>query len=987
MSTKRQTASDSQREAIRAAPGALLVLAGPGAGKTFCLIERIRFLIDEHRIDPARICAFTYTNKAAGEIGTRLKEEIGSSADLVKRGTMHAFCADMLRSFGAAVGVAPGFGIADEDYQRDVLIRLDPGQRKWYRSTLRSFSAHRVRNDPLYTRDLALLERYDQYLADHNQLDFDSIIIRAAEVLETPSAAEIRSKWDVVLVDEFQDLNPIQYGIARELVRESGHLFAVGDDEQSVFAWNGADPRVFQHLLDDFPEAHKFYLGENYRCAKQIFTVARKLVSNNPTIFGDRTVPVAKRESPYPVEAYSFDSEVEEAAWILADILRDRIESKHDLSEVAILYRKHSVGDRVETELITGGVPCRLALGRALSDDPIVGHLVAALRVIAFPNDDVHRDAFFAAMLPKTLCQELRTKAESKQRELRSSGNRAGARSKEWDLRHQLNEEIAQRPRSDTARRHINRVLYAWKNLEALGRRHTSLDALAMEILSGRVGAYKTVLEDRHEDLSDPMTHPEAVRLAARLAEARATSRDIWIEKQRGTEIALKGMLTAAGYANIRFGGAAPPGAIFIARDDTPILGSSLGLFKAMQLNAASGLSESFRDFTVIDLETTDNLAATAEIVEIAAVRVRDGKITEQFHSLVKPRCAISGEATAIHKISAAHVEGAPPFEKIWPEFRAFCGDDVLIAHNGYEFDFQILRRLAKATSIPFDSTQYDSLLLARELLLTSRRLGEMAAKFGIDPGRAHGALDDSRTLALIFPKLRELQAERERKTSLGDALDYLGLALWLEGDPACVEAQLLRGLLRVFPLRRYSRALEFYEREQAGDESVPTADEVIELLGGAELLSRIRTERTPDERYPATMQRLRALLDAVPGGSLDEQIRDFLARASLSKFGGEEPEEGRVNLLTLHATKGLEFSRVYIVGAEDRQFCWTHKEEPLPPNELAESRRLFYVGMTRAKDRLVLTRAESRDDEPTGGHQFIDELGVEVRPRGLQEA
>src|SRR5579871_6548688 len=134
--------SPSQREAIEADPKSLLVLAGPGAGKTYCLTERIRFLIERHGVDPARVCAFTFTNKAAGEIAHRLESTLGAAAANIKRGTIHAFCAELLREFGPSVLLEPGFGIADEEYQLSVLRRIE-GYRRWHAGTLNRFSAHR----------------------------------------------------------------------------------------------------------------------------------------------------------------------------------------------------------------------------------------------------------------------------------------------------------------------------------------------------------------------------------------------------------------------------------------------------------------------------------------------------------------------------------------------------------------------------------------------------------------------------------------------------------------------------------------------------------------------------------------------------------------------------------------------------------------------------------------------------------------------------
>jgi DNA helicase II / ATP-dependent DNA helicase PcrA len=236
--------SRSQRSAIEAVPGPLLVLAGPGAGKTYCLIERIRFLIEKHNFDPARICAFTFTNKAAGEIAHRLEARLGAAAQKIQRGTIHAFCASLLRELGASVLLEPGFGIADEEYQLSALRRIE-GPRRWHRNTLTRFSAHRFRGDSLMHDDIVLFEKYKQFLTDRKLVDFDTLVIKAAELLEHDDhAARIRSRWDVILVDEFQDLNPVQYRVIRALAKEHRHVFGVGDDEQSIYSWAGADPTV-----------------------------------------------------------------------------------------------------------------------------------------------------------------------------------------------------------------------------------------------------------------------------------------------------------------------------------------------------------------------------------------------------------------------------------------------------------------------------------------------------------------------------------------------------------------------------------------------------------------------------------------------------------------------------------------------------------------------------------------------------------------------
>ena len=302
-------ASESQRAAIEADPQPLLVLAGPGAGKTFCLIERIRFLVETLGFDPARICAFTFTNKAAGEIASRLERQLGPAAELVKRGTIHAFCAELLREFGTEVGLEPGFGIADEEYQLSVLRRLGVGQR-WHTTLLKRFCAHRFRADALHPKDAHVFERYQQFLDKRNLVDFDMLVLKTAKLLGIDAvSATVRGRWDCVLVDEFQDLNRIQYAIIRELAREHRNVFAVGDDEQSIYSWTGADPEVFRSFANDFGVTTKAQLGENRRCPREVVAYARRLVAINTPIFDDRKHAEANHDSPFPVVAHTFTEE------------------------------------------------------------------------------------------------------------------------------------------------------------------------------------------------------------------------------------------------------------------------------------------------------------------------------------------------------------------------------------------------------------------------------------------------------------------------------------------------------------------------------------------------------------------------------------------------------------------------------------------------------------------------------------------------------
>jgi DNA helicase-2/ATP-dependent DNA helicase PcrA len=955
--------STSQRAAIEAEPGPLLVLAGPGAGKTYCLIERIRFLVEKKGIDPARICAFTFTNKAAGEISHRLERFLGERAEQIKRGTIHSFCVELLREFGDNIALEPGFGIADEEYQLQVLRRIGVAP-KWQRNALKAFTSHRFINGyEIDERDHTRFVAYQAFLAKRNLLDFDMLVLKTAELLRSQSAAaQIQDRWDAVLVDEFQDLNPVQYSIVKALAMSHRNIFAVGDDEQSIYSWAGADPEVFTELINNF-NAKRTQLRENRRCPKGIVALARSLVTINTPIFTDERFSDTTRESQYPVQALAFANEDDELSWIIDDMRRDRELNHLAWGDIALLYRTHEIGYAAEAAFLTAGVPCRLAHGRALADDPVVGYLIAALRVISNPKDPIHKENFLRVVLPRPLFDSARAKAEEKRRPLL-----------------QYLEKMARGlAREHGDRQKIWRGLYALRNLQALGARHTRCSDLVDELLSQRVGEYRTMLEENHDELSDPAENDEVQVLAGRIAAAAEVGLPVWIPRLGGIEIALKGMLVACGINRVELGGIPSDGAASIGPSDCTSLGIGLGLFKALQLIRSTSFTNHFRDFTALDIETTDKDITRAEVVEIAAVKVRDGVVVDEYSSFVRPRVPITVGARAAHNILDSDVDTAPYFEEIWPMVRAFCGSDVVVAHNGYQFDFPVLRRMAgKTDDAPL--VTYDTLLLARELHPGSRKLEDLARVYGIDKGQSHRALDDTKTLAQLFLHLGDAKVVRARKTSLDNILDHLGIALALsDREELCKEAETLRERARYFALSRYSNCLDLYRAEvdKSGDASITTADKLIELLGGEGLMTRLRTDKTAEQRYPSAMLRIRPLLDLFRGKPLAEQLTGFLERVALSKMDGEEPESARVNLLTLHSTKGLEFSRVYIVGVEDTAMPGrTQKKEPAK-KEIEESRRLLYVGMTRTIDRLVLTRVDERTGKPTGANQFLDEMGL----------
>src|SRR5437762_2173059 len=545
--------------------GPVLVVAGPGAGKTYCLISRIQHLIASG-IDPHRICAVTFTNRAAEEIAARLKHTLGDGegADAVTRGTIHALCLALLREHTDAAGLRQGFGVADEDYQRVILSRLRvPADRRGQLLTL--FGRHRFQGYRLTSSDQRLLHEYQSWLAHRNMVDFDQLIIKAE-----PLADRVADRWDHVLVDEFQDVNAVQYDLLKKLVEPHGSFFAVGDDEQSIFTWTGADPYVLVRFQRDY-DVEPIILEKNCRCSRQIFETARRVLAQNPQLFHKQLS--ADRESPYEVEAHAFRDEDEEAAWVVADIGDDR--------DVAILYRKHRVGEFIEGRLLRAGIPCRLARGRSLMEDDVIRYVVTALRVV------------------------------------------------------------------------------------------------------------------RHPD--------EAVALAEKLQQAS----EISFAPRGGVEVALRGMLAAAGFRKLP----STPASTIIDAD-------ALTVFKALQFLHASDLGARLERYVTFDFETTDMDVATCGVVDIGAARVVNGEIVERFQSLVNPYRPISRRATEVHGYADADVKDAPPFHAVFTQFHAFVGKDILVAHNGQKFDIPVLPRLAANAGRVDDLVFYDTLPPVRSLSL-----------------------------------------------------------------------------------------------------------------------------------------------------------------------------------------------------------------------------------------------------------------------------
>ena len=963
-----------QWEAVNAPIESILVVAGPGSGKTRCLTGRIASLIQRHRADPNRICAITFTNKAAQEIAKRVRHGLGIVAENLTLGTIHSLCLRILRPYAKQTGLPPGFGIADEIHQRIILRGLRV--YKWrQKGLLLRFGRRRLDIGTLTPDEEELFHQYRARLIASRLIDYDDILFFTRQLLQQDESVlrDTQNRWDHVLVDEFQDLDLTQYEIIKMIAARHRSIFGVGDDEQSVFSWRGADPRVMDYFMRDFGINGAITLNINCRSSKAIFETARRILRQDG-LFPQKDIR-AQRESVFSVESSAHATDNDEARWLVEHLKTDLLTSKLKRGEFAVLYRTHEIGRRLEDALIGAGVPCQLSVGRAFSDDPVVAQVLSSLRLILDPDSDVELERLARLVLPESLVSQLlNSRGESLRDKIRSCAeSRVGTEAKScW------------------------RILYQVESLKSLSRTDGELSNLVDAIISLGIGAYTSPLDEVAASLPDPAGVPAARELGTKLLEI--TSGRVLLVPHEGLEIAARLMLRKV-LPNLRVEYLLPPvipeandlvltfsrpsdgahvsGAYALSSGDQS---PTMALFTALQFIESRDYRKAFSDYVVFDTETTDKDTDACQVVELAAVRVQDGIIVDQFHSLVHCTRPISTGASAVHGYHDQDLVGQPALEEIWPRFRRFIGETVLIAHNGHRFDVPVLKRLTSQWDGLKDVSFFDSLPFARHLFPTGGlRLEDLAHQFGVKTGRGHHALDDAICLANVFECLQEERLRKARVTSLGNLLDMVALGLAIEGPTPMTEVCqtiFTKGSRRA--LGKWSSVLAAYEADAAAHDLVcPPVAEIIDRLGGTELQEEISREKSPEDRFPEIYHRIQQLIAATNGGTLTESVRLFLDNVSLSKSDGATVDPERVCLLTFHATKGLEFSRVYVVGVEDYQLPGYYPITQNREEEIQEARRLLYVAMTRAKDRLCLTRCLARNGKPTGGTLFLSEMGL----------
>ncbi len=398
-----QGMNPQQSAAITAGDGPVLVLAGPGSGKTSVLTRRIAWLIREHRVPHHRIMAVTFTNKAAGEMRSRVEALLGDRLRGLQIGTFHATCARYLRREAERAGYRPDYVIYDSDDQVALVKRvvkelgLDP-KRHNPRAILSKISG--AKNEMIAPAEFRALDyfgeivkqvyaAYQQALLDANAMDFDDLLLNMVKLMR--DNAELRGyyqdRFAYVLVDEFQDTNQVQYELVRLFAAPQNNVFVVGDEDQAIYAFRGADYRNVLRFQETYSEASVILLEQNYRSTQNILDVARAVIDRNR----NRVPKALHTELGRGERATVFEAfdERYEASEVLERIRQLRSDSGLDYKDFAVMYRTNAQSRAMEQAFVNAAVPYALVGGVGFYKRREVKDLLAYLRLIHNPDDRV----------------------------------------------------------------------------------------------------------------------------------------------------------------------------------------------------------------------------------------------------------------------------------------------------------------------------------------------------------------------------------------------------------------------------------------------------------------------------------------------------------------------------------------------------------------------------------------------------------------------
>lgn len=394
--------NDAQRDAVAAAPGNLLVLAGAGSGKTRVLIHRIAWYIQTNQARPGSILAVTFTNKAAGEMRARLEKILGHGTGAMWVGTFHGIAHRLLRAHWQDAGLEQHFQIMDSDDQYRMIRRLlrdleleeakwPPREIQWYINARKDegLRPENLSGDGDFHQEqmIHIYRHYEEACARSGLVDFAELLLRAFELFRDNEnlRRHYQERFRHILVDEFQDTNTIQYDWLKLLSSNQGSMFVVGDDDQSIYSWRGAKVENMHRFQRDFKDTALVRLEQNYRSTATILAAANTLIANNSGRIGKELWTEGEDGDPIPL--YTAYNEQEEARFLVEQV-EDWHNDGHRYDEAAVLYRTSAQSRVFEDHLRRQGIPYRVHGGFRFYERAEIKDALAYLRVVAFSQDD-----------------------------------------------------------------------------------------------------------------------------------------------------------------------------------------------------------------------------------------------------------------------------------------------------------------------------------------------------------------------------------------------------------------------------------------------------------------------------------------------------------------------------------------------------------------------------------------------------------------------
>ncbi|MSU76251.1 ATP-dependent DNA helicase PcrA [Patescibacteria group bacterium] len=397
--------NEDQRKAVEATDGPVLILAGAGSGKTRALTFRVAYLIQEKGIDPSNILAVTFTNKAAGEMKERIQKLLsanGQSSTLPTIGTFHAICVRILRKDGPKIGLSSSFTIYDAHDSKVAIKTVMDSLQISQKQFNPGYVAHEIsaaKNelvDAAKYGELAsdfqqqtiasVYREYQKLLKRNDALDFDDLLVEVARLFSTKPdiLAKYQQIWQYVMVDEYQDTNHVQYTMTKLLAQKHRNICVVGDPDQGIYSWRGADIRNILEFEQDYPDATVVKLERNYRSTQTILTAAQQVIEKNQ----DRKEKKLWTEAGpgEKITVYEARNEREEADQVIREI-RERQRSGGPLKDVVVLYRTNAQSRIVEERLMQASLPYKIIGGVRFYERKEIKDVLAYLTILHNPND------------------------------------------------------------------------------------------------------------------------------------------------------------------------------------------------------------------------------------------------------------------------------------------------------------------------------------------------------------------------------------------------------------------------------------------------------------------------------------------------------------------------------------------------------------------------------------------------------------------------